>query len=435
MDVFSRSEDAFSEDVSSPFHVWCATCNILSSYTVSGRAQFKRSCHCVCTFAFPSHAAPSHLFRVMGGTGSGKTTFVNLISGSHLETGSSLKSCTSEVQISRPFHFEHCRVTLIDTPGFDDTDMSDTEVLRMIAAFLSATYALFLFKLLNFGSTGQLCHRYKRGEKLAGVIYFYRISDNRLGGISRRNFKLFRELCGVPSVRNVVIATNMWEDVNTEKGEAREQELAKEEKFFKPALDNGAKMHRHDNTLESAQAIVHQIIGNQSIPLLIQRELVDQGLSLLETAAGKELNRELTEQARKQREELHQIESEMLAAIKAKDEETRKVLEAEHKKIEAELERALNGSRKLEADFSKERAELERRLSEMEDIGRDHAQKQEGDYRERIRELEDRLRNEPPLEKEGIARQLGELYRGLRRITAGGFFSHIGRALDAIIGR
>jgi DNA repair exonuclease SbcCD ATPase subunit len=234
-------------------------------------------------------------------------------------------------------------------------------------------------------------------------------------------------------MRNVVIVTNMWEDVSAEDGEAREKELASEDIFFKPALDNGAKMHRHDNTPESAEAIIHQIVGNQSIPLLIQTELVDKRMSLLETTAGKELNKELMEQAKKQMEELRQLESDMRAAIRTKDEETRKELEFERKKLKSELESVLSESRKLESDLSKERADLERRMSEMEIIGREHAQKQEADYRERIREMENRLQNEQPLEKEGIARQLGELYRGLRRITAGGFFSHIGRAIDALV--
>jgi len=52
-----------------------------------------------------------------------------------------LESCTAEVQIADEFDLDGRRVLLIDTPGFDDTSKSDTEVLRMIAAFLATTYA------------------------------------------------------------------------------------------------------------------------------------------------------------------------------------------------------------------------------------------------------------------------------------------------------
>ena len=50
-----------------------------------------------------------------------------------------LESCTAEVQLSDGFTLEGRRVVLVDTPGFDDTSKSDTEILQTIAAFLAAT--------------------------------------------------------------------------------------------------------------------------------------------------------------------------------------------------------------------------------------------------------------------------------------------------------
>jgi predicted GTPase len=46
------------------------------------------------------------------------------------------------VQTSLPFVVSGRIVTLIDTPGFDDTDRSDTAILNMIAAYLSKTYVI-----------------------------------------------------------------------------------------------------------------------------------------------------------------------------------------------------------------------------------------------------------------------------------------------------
>jgi predicted GTPase len=97
------------------------------------------------------------MYRVMGATGSGKSTvrsfkvrrdsftdhrirqFINLASGSNLPVGRGLESCTSEVQTSRPFLLNGRIITLIDTPGFDDTSRSDTDILSSIAAYLSNT--------------------------------------------------------------------------------------------------------------------------------------------------------------------------------------------------------------------------------------------------------------------------------------------------------
>lgn len=65
--------------------------------------------------------------------------FINLASGSNLQVGASLESCTYEVQLAEEFTLDGRRVVLIDTPGFDDTTKSDTDVLRMISSFLATT--------------------------------------------------------------------------------------------------------------------------------------------------------------------------------------------------------------------------------------------------------------------------------------------------------
>lgn len=50
-----------------------------------------------------------------------------------------LRSCTNIVQTAPPLVLDGKVVTLIDTPGFDDTTKSDTDILKMIAQFLSLT--------------------------------------------------------------------------------------------------------------------------------------------------------------------------------------------------------------------------------------------------------------------------------------------------------
>ena len=65
--------------------------------------------------------------------------FINLASHSNLRVGMSLESCTDGVQLADEFTMDGRRVALIDTPGFDDTTKSDTDVLKMIADFLATT--------------------------------------------------------------------------------------------------------------------------------------------------------------------------------------------------------------------------------------------------------------------------------------------------------
>jgi len=103
-------------------------------------------------------------------------------------------------------------------------------------------------------------HRYRRGYTLAGVLYFHQISDFEMGGISPRNFRMFKRLCGESTLRNIVIVTNMWGEVDPQVGEAREAKL--KDTFFKPVLDKGAQIARNENTVTSAQRIIRLILND-----------------------------------------------------------------------------------------------------------------------------------------------------------------------------
>ncbi|RDB17530.1 GTP-binding protein A [Hypsizygus marmoreus] len=286
---------------------------------------------------------------VMGPTGTGKTSFINLMSGGQLQVGSEMESCTTTVQPSTPFDLDGYRITLIDTPGFDDSKLRDTDVLAMIGAYLSFAH--------------------KRGKVLAGVIYMHRILDNRMGGISSRNFKMFRHLCGDSSLQNVVIVTNMWGQIDLHVGEAREKELATKDIFFQPVLKKGARLARHDHTLESGHAILRSLLGRQPQMLQIQREL-ETGMDLSQTSAGKELNRDLAEQIAKHKDEIQLLIEEMNEASRLRDEETRKELAEEHDRLQSEVLRIQIESRNMAAGYAEAIAKLEQRMNDTEDAAK-----------------------------------------------------------------
>lgn len=161
----------------------------------------------------------------------------------------------------------------------------------------------------------------------------HRISDFRVGGVSRRNFSMFRKLCGEDTLKNVVIVTNMWGEVSPEQGAARERELQTDDMFFKPAMDKGAQMVRHINAVESGHAILRRIVHNKPLPLQMQREMVDEGRKIIQTEAGLELNRELENSAQRYQEELAEVRKEMVVALMAKDVEAKQELEGFHKEV------------------------------------------------------------------------------------------------------
>ena len=198
-----------------------------------------------------------------------------MASGSNLRIGTGFGPCTSEVQLADEFTLDGRPVTLIDTPGFDDTGTSDTDILKSIAVFLAKTCVFFVFFFLFFClltlSIPRLT-RYENGSKLSGVIYLHRISDERFTGIAERNFKAFRKLCGDSTLKNVVIVTNMWGEVVWDVGKAREKGLI--DSFLKPFLDKGGQLASHHNTAQCAHDIIRFIMKTQPIAPQIRRELV-----------------------------------------------------------------------------------------------------------------------------------------------------------------
>ena len=104
---------------------------------------------------------------------------------------------TKEIQ---PAHLSHVTadgkaydVYLVDTPGFDDTEMSDTDVLLTFVDWLNL--------------------QYKNELKLSGLIYLHRITDDRMTGTATRNLTMMRKLCGDENLKNVLLATTRWEMV------------------------------------------------------------------------------------------------------------------------------------------------------------------------------------------------------------------------------
>jgi hypothetical protein len=187
-----------------------------------------------------------------------------------------------------------------------------------------------------------------------------------MSGTLVRNFKMFQKLCGESALRNVVIVTNMWGEVNPQVGEEREAELMGKDLFFKPALEKGAQMARHENTVPSAENIIRLILNHDPLPLHIQKELVDEGKEITQTHAGKELNRELADQIRKHKEDIRVLKEEMQQAIDAKDEETRRDREAKARRMQEEMERFENDARKLASEYKRQKEELEARFVEAE---------------------------------------------------------------------
>ena len=89
-----------------------------------------------------------HSNEAIGESGLGKSTLVNTLFNTSLYPPKERKP--PSIDISKTVSIQsisadieengvRLRLTVVDTPGFDDTTVSDTDILKMIAVYLSTT--------------------------------------------------------------------------------------------------------------------------------------------------------------------------------------------------------------------------------------------------------------------------------------------------------
>lgn len=280
-------------------------------------------------------------------------------------------------------------IYLADTPGFDDMNRTDTDILWEISEWLSKAH--------------------ESGLKLAGIIYLHRIPDIRVGGSGLRNLKMFRRLCGKENLANVVLATNMWDKVDLETGSKREAALKEDPVLWKEMIDHGSQVFRQDKGRTSGLEILMYLIRQRSPMVLdIQRELVDQKMQLKDTRAGRELLTEVEREQQESMKKIQDLEAKMtliLEAYKKGNLSRQRAVEDleiwKEKKEQAELKLA-----ERERDTIKLQATHEQRLAEQ----RRH-------YEERLREQEGRQSLHLDQAREEELKKVREKYqREMRRM-------------------
>ncbi|PUU81471.1 hypothetical protein B9Z19DRAFT_1122095 [Tuber borchii] len=260
------------------------------------------------------------IIALLGVTGAGKSHFIREVSGNlAVEVSSDLYPCTNKVQ-SYSFEYAGARITLVDTPGFNGMNRSDTKVLRMIGDWASEAY---------------------RNERLlSGIIYLHPITHTRMEGSILKNLRTLQGLCGQEALENVLLTTTQWSRVNWVEGEFRENRLRIRE-FWGGFIEKGATLQRFAGTRASGLELIHRLMLNKRKPLHIQNQMVKQHMTLLETDAGKCINELLVEQKKKHKEEVESLSLEHQEAIKAKEDQMNETLAAEQAKTQKKLEEAV----------------------------------------------------------------------------------------------
>jgi hypothetical protein len=151
----------------------------------------------------------------------------------------------------------------VDTPGFDDTSRSDSEVLHNLAMWLNEAYGREVF--------------------LTGLIY-----QMRFTGLTSKIWRLVRQLCG-DNMSGFVLCTTMWNTVELDIAVEREYllldlpDLILFKRSRSPAF-------RYGGQREEAELLIDYLVSHGRPEVLaIQKEMFQNGLTLKQTEAGRVL--------------------------------------------------------------------------------------------------------------------------------------------------
>ncbi|RPB00761.1 hypothetical protein L873DRAFT_1678794 [Choiromyces venosus 120613-1] len=321
---------------------------------------------------YKAHMEDEIVIAVMGVTGAGKSHLIRQVTGqTDITVGDGLESCTDKITSYR-FNHEGVNITLVDTPGFNDTYRTDTDVLLDIATWMELSY--------------------RENFKLSGIIYLHPITAIRMEGSALRNLRMFRKLCGEDALSHVFLATTHWRNVPEALGNRRTKELKENPEFWKGMVSRGAKVSKYLGDRASALDLIDVLVKIGRVTLGIQRELVHEGKELHQTAAGEAVNEELARLERNHELALNTVKAEWVQALKDKDEELKEALVEERRRIEDKLVQVENDRENLRRERRREIREQEdewhRRIKRMES----EQLKEREDFQRRFKELEDSVK-------------------------------------------
>ena len=163
-----------------------------------------------------------------------------------------------------------------------------------------------------------------------------------MAGTPLNNLHLFEKLCG-KEFSTIVLTTTMWDIVDSESGEQREQEL--QDNYWRSMINRGSTVKRFLYTPASAFDVLRPILTqvHETRTLRLQREMT----GLKETAVGRVLALQLEELVPKQQKLLEAIRSD-LAEPKLRPDQLEK-LQRDYQEVYAHLQQVMKDAERISA--------------------------------------------------------------------------------------
>jgi len=120
---------------------------------------------------------------------------------------------------------------------------------------------------------------------LTGILFFYRLSDNRFDGSSAKCLSTLRDMVGRAVLPNVGLVTTMMTKMTAEEKGCRLKQLR--EVYWRDFVNKGSKMYEFDGMCDTARSVLRNAEFSSGITTRMEREL--ETLPLSETRAGRPL--------------------------------------------------------------------------------------------------------------------------------------------------
>ena len=254
------------------------------------------------------------------------------------------------------FELEGRQVHLIDTPGFDDTNRTDSDVLKDLAYWLGLSYE-------------------KKGIRLSGLIYLHPITHVRMAGTPFKNLRTFKKLVGSGNMSSVALVSTMWSVSSGQDEEDRDRRLRETPEYWGDMIKEGARPHRHHGDRASAIKIITPLLGKEPTVLNLQKEFVIEKKDLNHTEAGQEVNAEMNKQREALERKIDLTKEEMIRALAAKDQKWVEELASDQEKYQKQIDETKSAQEEMKLNMAKIFAEKEEQ------------------YKQSIKEMDDKLQD------------------------------------------
>ncbi|KAH8125519.1 ankyrin repeat-containing domain protein [Trichoderma asperelloides] len=174
----------------------------------------------------------------MGGPGAGKSALISMCAGKDVKPLHDPKSDITKVEDTAFMLNERVRVHLIDTPGFGHVLRSDVDIIQDIALWFSKSF--------------------EQGIRMSGVVFLHPINGAHMTRSQHHNILMFQKLCGEKAYPSVVLATTMWNFIDTTIAIQRERELIGTDALWDEIINKGCQIKDTQVGIQLNEYIIHE---------------------------------------------------------------------------------------------------------------------------------------------------------------------------------